>query len=139
MSERQAPKPRKIQLVSPTGNLYTGVVTDGEKAGKFTCPNGNVYVGSFSGKQLTGFGTMTFSNGSVKTGQWLNGTLVAEINQVIDRCGKPPTTRASKIDVPDFGPDFEVFTLQQQYCGPRAIVSALTPCHHIITSNCLYL
>ena len=92
------------------------------KAGKFTSSNGNVYVGGFNGNQISGFGTMTFPDGEIKTGQWSNGTLVANLNDIVDCCGEPPTTRASKMDIPYFGADFEVFTIKQYFCGPRAYV-----------------
>ena len=112
-----------MQLVTPSCNIYEGVIIEGVKSGKFTCSNGNVYVGGFTGNQLTGFGTMTFLNGKIKTGQWANGTLVANLNDIEDYFGKPLTTRASNMDIPDFGANFEVFTIKQYFCGPRAHVN----------------
>ena len=112
-----------MQLVTPSCNIYEGVIIEGVKSGKFTCSNGNVYVGGFTGNQLTGFGTLYRSNGSLKTGQWANGTLVDNLNYVADSCGKPPTTRASKMDIPDFGANFELFTIEHYFCGPRDYVN----------------
>ena len=112
-----------MQLVTPIGNIYEGMIVEGVKSGKFTCSNGNVYAGGFTGNQLTGFGTLFYSDGRIKTGQWANGTLVANFNDVADCCGKPPTTRASKMDVPEFGANFKFFTMKQYFCGPRAYVN----------------
>ena len=116
----------QVILVSLSGNAYEGFVRRTAVAGRFECTNGDYYVGGFSGNRITGFGTMTYSNGQMLTGRWMDSVLIMDINAITDYLSIPPTTQTAKIDIPDFGPSFEVFTTQDTFCGVKAVVRAIS-------------
>ena len=106
--------------MAPSGAVYEGLIPTGATAGKFVGSNGNEYVGSFSGNQITGFGTMTFANGKYKTGQWRNTSLVVDIG-----------AGNATMNTPDLGPGVAVINNKANWCGPISWVSLWA--HHLPT------
>ena len=65
---------------------------------------------------------MTFADGRMLTGKWMEGVLIMDINSVIDCFEIPPTTQASKVDIPDFGPNFQIINKYDNFCGVKTMV-----------------
>ena len=120
--ESAKPEVRRVQLISPDGSIYEGNVVKGRNVGFFRSSKGNRYVGSFSENQITGFGTKYFASGEILTGQWLNGLLVLDINEIESSQVNPAITRASKMNLPNLGADVEYISIDTCYCGPTTTV-----------------
>ncbi|MCD6185824.1 MAG: SUMF1/EgtB/PvdO family nonheme iron enzyme [Deltaproteobacteria bacterium] len=60
-----------VYATTATSKCIKGDCANGQ--GKYTYPDGSVYVGQWENDKFNGQGTFTYSDGSVYTGQWKNG------------------------------------------------------------------
>lgn len=60
-----------IKLINPDGSIFEGSISDKNKAGRMTWPNGSCYEGVILDDKKHGRGKMSWPNGSCYDGNWV--------------------------------------------------------------------